>query len=54
MVGEQGEIRISEEGGNFAPVEGDLEETFHGAEVMDDGTVIAVGDDGVIVEGLPK
>jgi hypothetical protein len=53
VVGDGGELRISEEGGNFAPVESDLDETLYGAEVMDDGTIVAVGDDGIIVEGVP-
>ena len=54
VVGDAGEIRISENGGNFEPAEVGVEATLYGAEVMDDGTVIAVGDDGTIVEGCPN
>ena len=53
VVGGGGQIRVSEGGGNFESEELATDRTLYGAEVMDDGTIIAVGDDGVIVEGLP-
>ena len=51
VVGEGGQLRVSENGGNFEPAGADTEATLYGAEVMEDGTIIAVGDDGTIVEG---
>ena len=53
VVGDGGQLRVSEAGGNFRAQELGIEKTLHGAEVMDDGTVVAVGDDGTIVEGIP-
>lgn len=53
VVGDGGQLRISEAGGNFQAEELGIDTALHGAEVMDGGAVIAVGDDGTIVEGIP-
>ncbi|GAB7092931.1 hypothetical protein JCM30237_00830 [Halolamina litorea] len=54
VVGDGGQLRVSENGGNFRHADIEAEATLYGAEVMDDGTIIAVGDDGTIVEGCPN
>ena len=53
VVGEGGELRLSEGGGGFREVAVGTDATLYGAEVMANGTVIAVGENGTIVEGVP-
>lgn len=53
-VGGGGDVLVIDEDGRATRESTGLGKSFHGAEVMDDGAILAVGSDGTIVEGTPK
>ena len=53
-VGDSGTILVITEAGRAVRESSGLQKTLHGAEVMDDGTVVAVGSAGAIAEGTPR
>lgn len=53
-VGDGGDVLVLTEDGHALRESTGTKKTLYGAEVMDDGTIVAVGSSGAIVEGAPR